>query len=56
MITFILLVIALIACAIFAVVAIAAGGFAVVIVYGDVIVCILLIIWLVKKIIGKNKR
>lgn len=56
MITFIMLVMAIALCAIVAVIALMAGGTAVLVVYGDVIVCVLIIVWITKKIINKRKR
>ena len=55
MITFIILAIALIALAIFTVVTVGAVGTAGIIVFGDVIVCIVLIVWIIKKCLVNRK-
>ena len=54
MITFILLAIILIALGIFTVVAAGAVGTAGIIVFGDVIVCIVLIVWIIKRLINRK--
>lgn len=55
MITFILLTIILIALAIFTMVTVGAVGTAGIIVFGDVIVCIVLIVWIIKKCLVNRK-
>ena len=54
MIAFILLTIILIALAIFTVVTAGAVGAAGIIVFGDVIVCIVLIVWIIKRLINRK--
>lgn len=54
MITFILLAIILIALAIFTVITVGAVGTAGIIVFGDVIVCIVLIGWIIKRLINRK--
>ena len=54
MITFILLTIILIAFGIFTVVTAGAVGTAGIIVFGDVIVCIVLIVWIIKRLINRK--
>ena len=54
MITFILLTIILIALGIFTVVTAGAVGTAGIIVFGDVIVCIVLIVWIIKRLINRK--
>ena len=54
MITFIILAITLIALAIFTVVTVGTVGAAGIIVFGDVIVCIVLIVWIIKRLINRK--
>ena len=54
MITFILLAIILIALGIFTVVTAGAVGTAGIIVFGDAIVCIVLIVWIIKRLINRK--
>ena len=54
MITFILLAIILIALGIFTVVTAGAVGTAGIIVFGDVVVCIVLIVWIIKRLINRK--
>ena len=54
MITFILLTIILIALGIFTMVAVGAAGTAGIIVFGDAIVCIVLIVWIIKRLINRK--
>ena len=54
MITFIILAIALIALAIFTIVTVGAVGTAGIIVFGDVIVCIVLIVWIIKRLVNRK--
>ena len=54
MITFIILAIILIALAIFTVVTVGAVGTAGIIVFGDVIVCIVLIVWIIKRLVNRK--
>ena len=54
MITFILLAIILIALGIFTVVTAGAVGTAGIIVFGDAIVCIILIVWIIKRLINRK--
>lgn len=54
MITFIILAITLIALAIFTVVTVGTVGAAGIIVFGDVIVCIILIVWIIKRLINRK--
>ena len=54
MITFIILAITLIALAIFTVVTVGAVGTAGIIVFGDVIVCIVLIVWVIKRLVNRK--
>ena len=54
MITFILLTIILIAFGIFTMVAVGAAGTAGIIVFGDAIVCIVLIVWIIKRLINRK--
>ena len=42
--------------AVFTVFAIAIGGSVFIVVFGDVIVCIFLIVWIIKKLIKKHKN
>ena len=54
MITFIILAITLIALAIFTVVTVGTVGAAGIIVFGDVIVCIVLIVWIIKHLVNRK--
>ena len=54
MITFIILAITLIALAIFTVVTVGAVGTAGIIVFGDAIVCIVLIVWIIKRLVNRK--
>ena len=54
MITFIILAIALIALTIFTIVTVGAVGTAGIIVFGDVIVCIVLIVWIIKRLVNRK--
>ena len=54
MIAFILLTIILIAFGIFTMVAVGAAGTAGIIVFGDAIVCIILIVWIIKRLINRK--
>ena len=54
MIAFILLTIILIALTVFTVVTAGAVGAAGIIVFGDVIVCIVLIVWIIKRLINRK--
>ena len=54
MITFIILAIRLIALAIFTIVTVGAVGTAGIIVFGDVIVCIVLIVWIIKRLVNRK--
>lgn len=54
MITFILLTIIFIALAIFTMVTFGAVGTAGIIVFGDAIVCIILIVWIIKRLINRK--
>ena len=54
MITFILLTIILIALAIFTMVTAGAVGTAGIIVFGDAIICIILIVWIIKRLINRK--
>ena len=54
MILFITLLIMALLLAVFTVFAIAIGGSVFIVVFGDVIVCIFLIVWIIKKLIKKN--
>ena len=54
MITFIILAITLIALAIFTVVTVGTVGAAGIIVFGDVIVCIVLIVWIIKRLVNRK--
>ena len=54
MITFIILAIILIALAIFTIVTVGAVGTAGIIVFGDVIVCIVLIVWIIKRLVNRK--
>ena len=54
MITFIILAIILIALAIFTVVTVGTVGAAGIIVFGDVIVCIVLIVWIIKRLVNRK--
>ena len=54
MITFIILAITLIALAIFTVVTVGTVGAAGIIVFGDVIVCIVLIVWISKRLVNRK--
>ena len=54
MITFILLTIIFIALAIFTMVTAGAVGTAGIIVFGDAIVCIVLIVWIIKRLINRK--
>ena len=54
MITFIILAIALIALAIFTVVTVGTVGAAGIIVFGDVIICVILIVWIIKRLVNRK--
>ena len=54
MITFIILAITLIALAIFTIVTVGTVGTAGIIVFGDVIVCIVLIVWIIKRLVNRK--
>ena len=54
MITFIILAITLIALAIFTIVTVGTVGTAGIIVFGDVIVCIVLIVWIIKRLANRK--
>ena len=54
MITFIILAITLIALAILTVVTVGTVGAAGIIVFGDVIVCIVLIVWIIKRLVNRK--
>lgn len=54
MITFIILAITLIALAIFTVVTVGTVGAAGIIVFGDVIACIVLIVWIIKRLVNRK--
>ena len=54
MIAFIILAITLIALAIFTIVTVGAVGTAGIIVFGDVIVCIVLIVWIIKRLVNRK--
>ena len=54
MITFIILAITLIALAIFTVVTVGTVGAAGIIVFGDVIICIVLIVWIIKRLVNRK--
>ena len=56
MILFLILSLILIALIAITVILVAAGGTAFIIVFGDVIVCIFLLIWVIKKIFFNNKK
>lgn len=56
MILFITLLIMALILTIFAIFAVSVGGAAFIIVFGDVIVCIVLIVWLLKHLSKKNKK
>ncbi|MCM1525234.1 MAG: hypothetical protein NC120_12345 [Ruminococcus sp.] len=56
MITFSILVLTLAILIVTTVIAVSVGGAAFIIVFGDVIVCIAILIWLIKKIIEKRKK
>lgn len=55
MILFIGLLLALIFAAVMTVLAITVGGSIGVIVFGDVIICVLIIVWIIKRIANKKK-
>lgn len=55
MILFITLLVTLLVLAVIVVLAIGIGGAAFIIVFGDVIVCILIIVWIMKKILKRRK-
>jgi len=55
MILFITLLITLLVLAVIVALAIGIGGAAFIIVFGDVIVCILIIVWIMKKILKRRK-
>lgn len=56
MILFSILVLTIILLTIITIVAIALGGTAFIIVFGDVIVCVFILIWIIKKIFFNNKK
>ncbi len=56
MILFLILMLILIALIAITVVTIAAGGTIFIVIFGDVIVCIFLLIWLIKKIFFNDKK
>ena len=55
MITFIILLATLLALALVAFILFSVGGIAFLVVFGDVIICTLIIVWIVKRIFGKRK-
>lgn len=55
MILFIILLITLLVLAAIAILAISLGGAAVVILFGDVILCMLFIVWIIKRLIKRKK-
>ena len=55
MVLFTILVIMTIVLGVITVLTVATGGAAFILVFSDVIVCVALIIWLIKKMFGKNK-
>ena len=56
MILFITLLIMALLLAVFTVFAIAIGGSVFIVVFGDVIVCIFLIVWIIKKLFKKKQK
>ena len=56
MILFIILLLTLAVLSIISILAISAGGAIVIILFGDVIVCGFIIVWIMKKIIKKKKK
>lgn len=55
MVLFIILLLTLIVLVTFTALAVSIGGAAVIIIFGDVIVCIFLIVWLLQKLIKRRK-
>ena len=55
MILFITLLITLLVLAVIVTLAVGIGGAAFIVVFGDVIVCILIIVWIMKKILKRRK-
>lgn len=56
MITFIILLATLLALALVAFILFSVGGIAFLVVFGDVIICTLIIVWIFKRIFRKGKR
>lgn len=56
MITLSILLLTLAILVVVTVISISVGGAAFIIVFGDVIVCIFILVWLIKKIIGMRKK
>lgn len=55
MILFMILLIMLLIIGVIAVLAISVGGSAFILVFGDLILCVLIIVWIIKKLIKKKK-
>ena len=56
MILFIILLLTLLTLMVFTILAVSAGGAVFTVLFGDVIVCMLLIVWILKRLIGKKKK
>jgi hypothetical protein len=56
MILFVILLVTLLVLLGFTISSILLGGTAILLVFGDVILCVLLIVWIVKRLIRKNKK
>ena len=56
MILFIILLLTLLTLMVFTILAVSAGGAVFIVLFGDVIVCILLIVWILKRLISKKKK
>lgn len=56
MILFMILLLTLLLITVLTVIAISAGGAVFIVLFGDVIVCGFLIIWIMKKLIGRKKK
>ena len=56
MILFIILLLTLLTLMVFTILTVSAGGAVFIVLFGDVIVCILLIVWILKRLIGRKKK
>lgn len=56
MVTFLVLCILLLIVLIIAAIMVGIGGTIFLVLFGDIIICAIIIVWLVKKLVGKNKK